>query len=90
MVELKVRLGSKGQVVIPKIFRNLFKMHPGNEIIITIEKDKGVLIRKTEGNAANRFKELAERELKKVPDQKKIKKIVDEQYEDKYASWIKN
>ncbi|MBS3076877.1 AbrB/MazE/SpoVT family DNA-binding domain-containing protein [Candidatus Pacearchaeota archaeon] len=59
MVELKVRLGPKGQVVIPKIFRNMFKMHPGSEIIITFEKDKGVVIKKTEGRIAEKFKEIA-------------------------------
>lgn len=48
MVELKVRLGPKGQIVIPKIFRNLFRLYPGGEVIITIERDKGVLIKQVE------------------------------------------
>lgn len=45
MVELKVRLGSKGQIVIPKILRDNYKLYPKQEVIIT-EKDDGILIKK--------------------------------------------
>lgn len=59
MVELKVRLGPKGQVVIPKIFRDIFKLSPGEEVIITIEYDKGVLIKRTKNNIADKLKDVA-------------------------------
>lgn len=59
MVELKVRLGPKGQIVIPQIFRNFFKLLPGEEVIITIERDKGVLIRRRDENIAEKLKAIA-------------------------------
>lgn len=41
----KMRIGSKGQVVIPKIFRQHFNLTPGDEIVFE-ETSKGVLIGK--------------------------------------------
>jgi len=49
MVELKVRLGSKGQVVIPKIFRDSYKMYPNQEVII-LPKEEGVVIAKSKAD----------------------------------------
>src|SRR3989338_2870127 len=43
MVELKVRLGAKGQIVIPKIFRDSFKLYPKQEAIMK-EEENGILI----------------------------------------------
>jgi len=43
MVELKVTLGPKGQVVIPKIFREYFKIYPRQEAVIKAV-DNGILI----------------------------------------------
>ena len=38
-------VGPKGQVVIPKIFRDMEKITPGSEIIFEL-KDEGILIKK--------------------------------------------
>ncbi|MEK6792480.1 MAG: AbrB/MazE/SpoVT family DNA-binding domain-containing protein [Nanoarchaeota archaeon] len=44
MVELRVRLGSKGQVVIPKILRETYGLYSRQEVIIS-EREEGVLIK---------------------------------------------
>ena len=82
MLQLKVRLGPKGQVVIPKIFRNEFKLIPGNEVIITVEEDKGVLITNAAENIAEKFEDIA-KTIKKDLSVKTIKKILDKQYEER-------
>ncbi len=64
MVELKVRLGSKGQVVIPKIFRESYKIYPNQEAIITAV-DEGVLIKKNDINIIEKLREMA-KEAKKI------------------------
>ena len=58
MVELRVRLGSKGQVVIPKILRETYGMYPMQEVIIS-EKDEGVIIKKPESDILEYFKKIA-------------------------------
>lgn len=45
MVELRVKLGHKGQVVIPKLLREQFKLYPGEEVLMK-EENEGVLITK--------------------------------------------
>ncbi len=64
MVELKVRLGSKGQVVIPKILRDSYKLYPKQEVIIS-EREEGVLIKKQDTDIIEKLKELAREASKK-------------------------
>ncbi len=64
MIELKVRLGPKGQVVIPKIFRDNYKLYPRNEVIITAEED-GVLIKKQDDNLIEKLREIAKEATRK-------------------------
>lgn len=39
-----VKIGEKGQFVIPKEARELFKLHPGDEILVLGDKEKGIAI----------------------------------------------
>ena len=39
-----VKIGEKGQFVIPKEARELFNLHPGDEILILGDKEKGIAI----------------------------------------------
>ena len=64
MIELKVRLGSKGQVVIPKILRETYKIYPKQEIIITAEPG-GVLIAKKKEDPIKIMEKIAEIATKK-------------------------
>ena len=43
----KMTIGPKGQVVIPKIFRDIEKISPGTEVLLEL-KDEGILIKKKE------------------------------------------
>jgi len=45
IIQQKMTVGPKGQVVIPKVFRTIEKITPGSEIIFEL-KDEGILIRK--------------------------------------------
>ncbi len=39
-----VKIGEKGQFVIPKEARNLFDLQPGNEILVLGDVEKGIAI----------------------------------------------
>ena len=39
-----VKIGEKGQFVIPKEAREAFGLHPGDEILVLGDKEKGVAI----------------------------------------------
>ena len=39
-----VKIGEKGQFVIPKEARELFELHPGDEIIVLGDKEHGIAI----------------------------------------------
>ncbi len=39
-----VKIGEKGQFVIPKQARELFELHPGDEILVLGDKEKGIAI----------------------------------------------
>jgi len=45
MVFIKVSVNEKGQIVIPKAFREAYDIRPGSEVMIG-EKDKELVIRK--------------------------------------------
>lgn len=82
MVELKVRLGAKGQIVIPKILRDKYKLYPKNEVIIKEDKD-GIIIKKPDDNLIEKLREIAKSiNMKKIDlSPKNLKKLRDEQYE---------
>ena len=45
ILQEKMRLGPKGQVVIPKIFRKAYNLAPGEEVVF-VETESGILIEK--------------------------------------------
>ena len=84
MVELKVRIGPKGQLVIPKIFRDNYKLYPEQEVIIKADKE-GVLIKKQDEDIVEKLKVLAEKinegKKKKFLTAKQMKEMFYEQYD---------
>ena len=43
MLQVRMRVGPKGQVVIPKLLREAFKIAPGSEVTFSIEGERLVL-----------------------------------------------
>ena len=39
-----VKIGEKGQFVIPKEAREIFGLHPGDEILVLGDKERGIAI----------------------------------------------
>ena len=81
MVQLRVRLGPKGQVVIPKIFRNEFKLYQGEEVILE-EEENGILITSPQKKIVKELEKIA-KTIKKELSQEEINKLKEEQYEDR-------
>lgn len=58
MVRLKMRLGPKGQVVIPQIFRKSYGLMPGSEVVIE-DSENGVLIEKPTEDSIKLMRQIA-------------------------------
>ena len=58
MFAKQVKVGPKGQIVIPKAFRDEFDIHPGSELIVEYTKD-GIVINVEEENTEEIFEEVA-------------------------------
>ena len=72
-------VGPKGQVVIPKVFRDIEKITPGSEIIFEL-KDEGILIKKEQEEDPIKIMEQIAKSISK-----KHKKIIvdsDKDYEE--------
>ena len=39
-----VKIGEKGQFVIPKEAREMFELHPGDEILVLGDREKGIAV----------------------------------------------
>lgn len=60
MIRGERKVGPKGQVVIPKMFRESKKIEPGSKVVFR-ETENGILIEKTEEETEKVFKEVAEK-----------------------------
>lgn len=58
MFAKQVKVGPKGQIVIPKVFRDEFDIHPGSELIVEYTED-GIVINVEEENTEEIFEEVA-------------------------------
>ena len=43
MMQKEVKVGKKGQVVIPKVMRTALKIEPGSKVIFTLEDNKVII-----------------------------------------------
>ena len=57
----KSKVGPKGQVLIPKMFRDNMKIFPGSDVVLSFEDDAVVIKR----NATGKIEEIAEKIAKK-------------------------
>ncbi|MDH2902131.1 MAG: AbrB/MazE/SpoVT family DNA-binding domain-containing protein [archaeon] len=68
MIEEEMKVGPRGQVVIPRIFRNALKISPGSKVILRLENDR-VVVEKRTFDAAAEFERIAKggRSIGRVP-----------------------
>ncbi len=59
MIREEMKVGLKGQVVIPRAIRKALKIEPGSKVTITLEDDKAILQKPT-FDAVAVFKRVAE------------------------------
>ena len=48
MIEIRAKVGSRGQIVIPKPIREMFQIHSGENMFFRVENNE-IIIRKEEG-----------------------------------------
>lgn len=82
-----VKLGSKRQGVIPKLFRESYKLKPMQEVTRVAEKE-GVLVKQAQRNITEELRKLAEKAAKKRNGKPFVyrKEDVYEQYEKRAES----
>lgn len=68
MIDEEMKVGPKGQVVIPRALRKALKIHPGSKVIFRLEGDKAV-IQKPEVDTAALLKSIARKgpSIKRIP-----------------------
>jgi AbrB family looped-hinge helix DNA binding protein len=54
----EMKIGPKGQVVIPKSFRKSLGLHPGTKVIFTLTEE-GLLLEKPRGDTVAIFEEIS-------------------------------
>lgn len=79
----KMKLGSKGQVVIPKHFRDDFGLKTGEQVMMDYT-GKEIIIKKTASNIAEIARMIAHSGKKMKVTPELLKRLDDEEYEEKY------
>jgi AbrB family looped-hinge helix DNA binding protein len=59
LIEEEMKVGSKGQVVIPRTMRKALKIEPGSKVLFTLEDDK-LFLKKLSFDGVAAFKKIAE------------------------------
>ena len=83
-MQLRRTVGEKGQIVIPKDIRDYVGIKPGSEVVFEV-KEKEIVI-KSQKSGREFVEDFCNvpHKLRKNIGIKKIKKILDEQYEEEY------
>ena len=80
----KMKMGPKGQVVIPKMFRDDLGLKAGEEVIVE-RRENEVAIKKTVSNIAEIAKAIAMSGKKRKITMEEIRKGYFEQLDERYA-----
>ena len=79
----KMRMGTKGQVVIPKMFRDDFGLKSGEEVMLEYT-GKEIVLRKTASNIAEIARAIAHSGKGVKVTAELLKRLDEEEYEEKY------
>jgi AbrB family looped-hinge helix DNA binding protein len=80
MIEKEMRVGPKGQVVIPRPMRKALKIEPGSKVLFRLEDDK-LILKKPAFDAVAVFKRIAkEANYNKEIDPHAYEEELDERY----------
>lgn len=79
----KMRIGPKGQVVIPKHFRDDFGLKTGEQVMMNYTGNE-IVIKKTVSNIAEIARMIANSGKKIKVTAELLKRLDDEEYEEKY------
>ena len=60
MLEEEMKVGPKGQVVIPRALRKTLKIHPGSRVVFKLEGEK-LILEKRVFDAVGAFEEIAKK-----------------------------
>ncbi|MFW6048455.1 MAG: AbrB/MazE/SpoVT family DNA-binding domain-containing protein [Candidatus Natronoplasma sp.] len=60
MIEVEMNVGSKGQVVIPSVFRKNFNIRPGDKVVFESNGDK-LMIKRAEKGSVKKLEKIARR-----------------------------
>jgi AbrB family looped-hinge helix DNA binding protein len=61
LIEEEMKVGPKGQVVIPRVFRSALKISPGMKVTVRLENERVILEKKKTQDAAAEFERIAKR-----------------------------
>jgi AbrB family looped-hinge helix DNA binding protein len=61
LIEEEMKVGPKGQVVIPRVFRSALKISPGMKVTVRLENERVILEKKKTQDAAAEFEGIAKR-----------------------------
>jgi bifunctional DNA-binding transcriptional regulator/antitoxin component of YhaV-PrlF toxin-antitoxin module len=81
IVEVEIRVGPKGQVVIPPLFLGALKIAPGSKVIVRLENNRVIVERKVNLDAAIEFEKIAYRG-------RSVDKILPHMYEEQFEGRI--
>ena len=79
----KMRIGPKGQVVIPKLIRDDFGLKPGEEVLVDYRGSE-VVIKKTASNIAEIARAIATSGKKVKVTTELLKKLDEEEIDERY------
>ncbi len=82
LIQQKMTVGPKGQVVIPKVFRDMEKIMPGSEVVFEL-KDEGILIKKPEEyDVIKVMEQIAKsgKKLRKLDSDREYEKMLEERW----------
>ena len=79
MVRIRTKVGPKGQIVIPKVFRDEYNISPGDEVIFE-ENNQALLVKRYKEDIVKFFEETA----KKIKLRKFDLHAIEEQYEERW------